>query len=215
MEGAGDDGLRGRWKAWAENTLGGSETQIEAATEAVMSAIRAGASQEEAVARARAVWDGREPPPAPAEPAAPPVPASAAPAPSSAPRAGAPDAAITGRVVGFQARNEMYARTYIVVWDFRIERPGAAPIAVEMRGFAFDGAVANGDEVRIAATQAKGGIVHVNSLENLTSNATVRVTRGPISISKGTGRAIQAVFVVFFLIVLAVGAITAFSGGGP
>lgn len=210
----GDDGLSGRWEAWARKALGGNQAQIEDATRAVMSAIRAGASQEEAVARARAAWGGEEAP-------APPSPA-ASPAPRSAPsprRTAVSGSAIAGRVAGFQARNEMYGRSYVAVWDFRIEQPDAPPVAVEMRGYAFDGAVANGDQVRIAPTRARGGIIHVNSLENLTSNATVRVTRRAISPSSAVGKTVTRVFVVFFLIILIfiiVSAVAVFKGhGGP
>lgn len=208
-----DDGLSDRWEAWARKALGGDQAQIEAATRAVMSAIRAGASQEEAVARARAAWGGEEPPPRPASPPAP------RPAPPTPRRAAGSGSVIVGRVAGFQARNEMYGRTYLAVWDFRVEQPEALPVAVEMRGYAFDGAVANGDEVRIAPTEARGGIVHVHSLENLTSNATVRVTRRAISPSSRVGKTIRALFVVFFLIILiffVVTAVTVMKGhGGP
>lgn len=213
MESMGDDGLSGRWEAWARKALGGDQAQIEAATRAVMSAIGAGASQEEAVARARAAWGGEEAPlPSPA--------ASPVPRPALTPqRTAVSGSEIVGRVAGFQARNEMYGRTYLAVWDFRVEQSNAPPVAVEMRGYAFDGAVANGDEVRIAPTEARGGIVHVHSLENLTSNATVRVTRRAISPGSRVGKTVTTVFVVFFLIVLiffVVTAVTVFKGhGGP
>jgi hypothetical protein len=209
MAATGDDGLHARWETWARKALGGSPEQVEAATRAVMSAIEAGAGQDEAVEHARAAWKGEAAPVVTAKPYMP--------RPQAEPAAGGPG--IVGRVAGFQARNEMYGRSYLSVWDFRVERPGMPSVPVEMRGFSFDGAVANGDEVRISATPSRGGIVRVKSLENLTSNATVRVTRGAVSPGSVIGKTMRVVFVVIFLIIVAFIIFTAVmvfkSQGGP
>jgi hypothetical protein len=217
MEGIGDDGLRDRWQAWVKKALGGTEAQIEAATLAAMGAIRAGGTQDQAVEHARAAWNGKTA----SAVAQPTPPQQAAPVPSPSPqRTPVSGAEITGKVAGFQARNEMFNRSYIIVWNFRVERAGVPPLAVEMRGYAFDGAVANGDEVRLAATPGRGGIVRAKSLENLTSNATVGVSRGALfSPSNRTAKVVRAVFaVVFLIIVLSIiaTAVTVFTAhGGP
>jgi hypothetical protein len=110
-------------------------------------------------------------------------------------------------VAGFQQRNELRGRRYLIVWNFRIEREGhdrepLAPVAVEMRGFEFEGALADGEEVEITGKAKRGRIVHVQRVENLTSNSVVRVKEGP---PRGALRALRggAKF-IFAVIVLAV-----------
>lgn len=65
MESGGDGGLRERWHAWAQGTLGGSPAQVDAATDAVMRAIKAGADQNTAIQQAYSAWGAAGPSPAP------------------------------------------------------------------------------------------------------------------------------------------------------
>ncbi len=202
---AGGDTLRERWRAWAQRSLGGTPPQIEAATDAAMRAIQAGAPQEEVVSQATAAWHR----PGGAR-AAPSVPQAALPVPSTTQRvSGSPSPGlIAGHVAGFQQRQELRGRRYLMIWDFRVERPGAPPVAIEMRGYAFDGALANGDEVRVAATPGSRGIVHTSTVENLTSNSTIRVTRRPHPLVGGFGSVFKWTFRLAFFILWAAVAVT-------
>jgi hypothetical protein len=191
--------VRSRWHSWAQNTLGGTPTQVNAATEAAMAAMAAGLSQEDVLDRARKAWfNGDSGTAAPAA-RAPTVPAAQ---PVERPRSDV----VQGRVAGFQPRNEMRGRRYVTVWDFHVERPGQSAVAVEMRGYTFEGAIANGDEVQINRRPRGDRILHVRSLRNLTANSTVHVEKGPphgVVGALGTGT--RVLFkTVFFLIWLGV-----------
>jgi hypothetical protein len=204
MAAVAEEVLRERWMSWVQGALGGTRAQIDAATEAVMDAIRAGATQGQAEARARAAWiaaQGVAVAPLPTGgPAAPP-----AAQPSAPPAAGAPGAMLTGRVAGFQQRNEQVGQRYVAVWNFRVEGDGGPAVAVEMRGYSFEGSIGEGDEVRIDAHARGGDVVHVGRLENLTSNSIVRITSRPHPVVRGFGLATRFVLrLVFLLIVLAV-----------
>ena len=156
----------------------------------------------------------------PGPPSAPSLPANRGPAAYASPGAGdadqwfadAPIGHIRGRVVGFQRRAEQsfdLHRLYLYVWDFRVERPGMAPVMVEMRGFRFRGDISNGDIVDIVATDASPGqVLKVRRLVNLTTNAEITTSygRGPRTlavVSKTAGRAISlavAVIIIIFVI---------------
>ena len=156
----------------------------------------------------------------PGPPSAPSLPANRGPAAYASPGAGdadqwfadAPIGHIRGRVVGFQRRAEQsfyLHRLYLYVWDFRVERPGMAPVMVEMRGFRFRGDISNGDIVDIVATDASPGqVLKVRRLVNLTTNAEITTSygRGPRTlavVSKTAGRAIilaVAVIIIIFVI---------------
>ncbi len=147
-----------------------------------MAAIGDGASQELAIKAAEDAWRrGSARPSSP--PSRAPEPGRTQPATSqrSAPTAPTPTSPglIRGRVAGFQQRNELRGRRYLAVWDFRVERASEGPIAVEMRGYSFDGAIANGDEVEMRGSTRSGKVVYVRSVDNLTSNSRVRVTSRP------------------------------------
>ncbi len=99
--------------------------------------------------------------------------------------ADAPTGHLRGRVVGFQRRAEQsffLHRLYLYVWDFRVERPGTAPVMIEMRGFRFRGDISNGDIVDIITRDASPGqVLKVRRLLNLTTNAEITTSygRGP------------------------------------
>jgi hypothetical protein len=181
MVGVTEEVLRERWRTWVQGALGGSQGQIDAATDAVMDAIRAGATQDRAEVQARAAWSGAQK------------------------VAAARGPALTGRVAGFQQRNEQVGQRYVAVWNFRVEGDDAPAVAVEMRGYSFEGSIGDGDEVRIDAHARGGDVVHVGWLENLTSNSVVRVTSRPHPVARGFGLAARLILrTVFLLIVLAV-----------
>ena len=101
-------------------------------------------------------------------------------APTPGPPVQVPRGWIRGRVAGFQPRNELRGSTYITIWSFRVEqRGGLPPVALEMRGYAFEGSITNGDEVQVRAVSGQQRPQRVSSLVNISSNATVRVTKKP------------------------------------
>lgn len=96
----------------------------------------------------------------------------------------APSGHLRGRVAGFQRRAEQsffLHRLYLYVWDFRVERPGMAPVMIEMRGFRFRGDISNGDVVDIAGDASPGRVLRVRQLLNLTTDAEIKTSygRGP------------------------------------
>lgn len=198
--------VEARWHTWAEQTLGGSPTQVDAATKAALGAMARGAPQAEVVEMAKRAWataeasagssQGRQPQPAQqgvAQPGG---------GISSASQVEASRGFVRGRVAGLQQRNEMWGRRYVTVWDFHITRDGdLPPVSVEMRGFSYEGSIANGDVVEVRGRARGNRILHVRRLENRTSNSTVRVKRGPHMATRVLGSAFKT---IFFLIWLAV-----------
>ncbi|MEU8911744.1 hypothetical protein [Streptomyces nigrescens] len=81
-----------------------------------------------------------------------------------------------------QTRSEQGGKDdYVTVWAFRVEAFDSAGnrvslTPVEMRGYRFDGTVHDGDWVR-ARGRRKGGTLHVDRLQNLTTGADVRAQR--------------------------------------
>ncbi|WP_158710163.1 hypothetical protein [Streptomyces katrae] len=72
---------------------------------------------------------------------------------------------------------------YETVWAFRVERYDEAGnrvllVPVEMRGYAFEGAISEGDWVR-AHGKMKRGTLRASRLENLTSGADVQAKMVP------------------------------------
>ncbi|QQC92032.1 zinc ribbon domain-containing protein [Streptomyces alfalfae] len=88
-------------------------------------------------------------------------------------------AMVEGQVRALTSRTERQGESdHSTVWTFRVERYDEAGdrislIPVEMRGYRFEGAIHDGDWVR-AGGRRKGGTLHVNRLENLTTGASVR-----------------------------------------
>ncbi len=88
-----------------------------------------------------------------------------------------------------------------------------------MRGFAFEGAIGNGDEVQIDTIAKDGAIVQVREVQNLTSNSTVRVTSRPHPVARRVGRGVTLIFklvlLFLFLAAFAVVAYLILSHGSP
>jgi hypothetical protein len=194
--------VEARWHSWAEKTLGGTSAQIEAATQAAIGAMARGASQADVLEIAKSAWASGKIPAATPQPASPsPPPQRVAQPVAAAPAAGIGDASrgsVRGRVAGFQPRNEMWGRRYLTVWDFHIETDAGA-VSVEMRGFSFEGSIANGDVVEIRGNARGNKILHVRRLENLTSNSTVRVKKGPHKSTRVLGSLVKTIFFLIWL----------------
>jgi hypothetical protein len=117
---------------------------------------------------------GWQPPPGPA-PAQPPGP------PSGGPSYGGPGR-ILGEARGVQARSEqdpLVSQRQLTVVSFRVERYDEAgnrlaPVAVQMRGQTFEGAVSEGDWVEVTGGKVRDGTVQVDRVRNLTTNVVVR-----------------------------------------
>lgn len=91
-----------------------------------------------------------------------------------------PQVSVQGRVRGLRQRIEDYGEdspTY-TVWTFRLDRHDSAgnrlrPVAVQMRGAAFDGSLDEGDVVRVAG-RWKDGTLHGERIDNLTTGAAIK-----------------------------------------
>lgn len=161
-----------RWFQWAEARYSPNHTAIRVGYESALSALKRGATTEEVVIAADQAVNKLRPSTSDAQ----------NPSDISASIDGKTH---RGRVSGFQSRFESarVGRGSVLVWNFRLERNDAAgvslnPIAIEMRGTEFNGAVANGDIVEVRGTYKKGKTLRIESLDNLTSQVTVRVRRG-------------------------------------
>ncbi|MCP3770708.1 MULTISPECIES: hypothetical protein [unclassified Streptomyces] len=99
-----------------------------------------------------------------------------------------------------QSRTEQQGEAnYETVWTFRVERYDEAGnrvllVPVEMRGYAFEGAISEGDWVR-AHGKMKKGTLRASEVENLTSGAGVNAKTMP--------KAAIIAFSVFFAAVFA------------
>jgi hypothetical protein len=86
---------------------------------------------------------------------------------------------LVGVVGSMQQRTEYMGRDNSrTIWTFRLERYDSAgnrlrPVPIEMRGLAFEGSLADGDQVRVTG-RWRDGTVRAESLENLTTGALVR-----------------------------------------
>jgi hypothetical protein len=109
---------------------------------------------------------------------------------------------IEGQVHGVQSRTEQQGESnYEAVWTFRVERYDEAGnrvllVPVEMRGYAFEGAISEGDWVR-AHGKMKNGTLRASKVENLTTGAVVKAK----TIPKGCSIPIMIAFVVIFVAV--------------
>jgi tetratricopeptide (TPR) repeat protein len=101
-----------------------------------------------------------------------------------------------GVVANLQQRFEQtLERRTVYVWNFRLDRGDQPPVAVEMRGYGFEGSLANGDRVRLPVIPKSGSVLQVDAVQNISSNATVRVRRQRSTI-------IRASYVVRFFLLL-------------
>ena len=90
---------------------------------------------------------------------------------------------VTGSVRQLRERQNVVGNSTQTVWSFRLERydendeekKELRPIAVEMVGQEFTGAIAEGDKVTIRLNgQISGGIIRTNTLFNETTNSVVK-----------------------------------------
>ena len=161
----------------------------------------------------------------PANPAQPPWPSQSPPPglPSSGPGYARPGG-IVGEARGVQARSEQDLLTpqrQFTVLTFRVERFDRAgnrlpPVAVQMRGRTFEGAISEGDwvEVEVAVAGAPSDTLHVDRVRNLTTTAVVR--------AKGEERSLSfwvvvgvVVLIVVVIFVVAIMIITSIARGFP
>lgn len=91
----------------------------------------------------------------------------------------------------------------VYVWDFRVNREGLPPVAVEMRGFRFQGSLSNGDRVRLSHSARPGKVLQLHRIVNLSSSSTVRVTRRPRLITTGLGILVQILLLLVFVAIFA------------
>jgi tetratricopeptide (TPR) repeat protein len=104
-----------------------------------------------------------------------------------------------GAVTNFQQRVEQRGRRMVYVWDFRVARDGLEPISVEMRAYRFDGAISNGDRVRLPRGARPGKVLHLNRVTNLSAGAEARATRRPRAIFTAFGIVFRTAFMVVWL----------------
>jgi hypothetical protein len=116
-----------------------------------------------------------------------------------------------GQVQGFRERSESRPGGIMkYIWRFRVVRHRSdgermPVVTVEMQGKGFLGVISDGDTVRIRNAPAKGGLVRISTLENLTDGSIVR-TVGPGALEGmfnvfANGVALIVVVVVILLVV--------------
>lgn len=84
---------------------------------------------------------------------------------------------VSGRIRNIHQRSEGEGGASSV-WTFRIERfdqigDQLPPVPVQIRGVAFDGALSDGDEARVAGVW-KDGTLHAEYVENITTQSKFR-----------------------------------------
>lgn len=110
---------------------------------------------------------------------------------------------VEGQVRGVQTRTEQQGETSEAIWTFRVERYDEAGnrallVPVEMRGYAFEGSIHDGDWVR-ATGKMKAGTLRASQVENLTTSADFRAKTLP----KPVKAILIALFVAFMVGVFA------------
>lgn len=185
---------RAKWHRYFQRTIGGSQGEVDAATDAAMAAIARREDQPGVIAAGNAAAkrfrEGVRTPVQPTHamsgnPGYQPGSQTASPTPVN----GAALPTNAGVVSGLQQRQEMYGRVYFQVWDFRLQRPDRPPVQVELRARSISGQLANGDVVEIPRGNKP------MKLRNLTTNAMIvgRGRKHPIL----RGIAILVFFIVF------------------
>lgn len=113
---------------------------------------------------------------------------------------------VEGQVRGIMARSD--GGEGETVWTFRLERYDELGnrellVPVEMRGYRFEGSIAEGDWVRLRGS-ARRGTIRVAELENVTTGATVTANTTPRTVGAIAGAIFAAVFVavVVFMVVM-------------
>jgi hypothetical protein len=154
------------WRQWAANEIGGSQTRIDAATDAAMNTLAKGGSAEQAVAAARASV---------------PTDATVQPAPtvSMSPTTSEPPGTIRGVVLSIQQRFESAGE---IVWDLRVAQHDdagntIATVPVEIRGRTLDGSINIGDVLEIEGKWQPGQVLHPTQILDVTSGVTYSFVR--------------------------------------
>lgn len=113
---------------------------------------------------------------------------------------------VEGQVRGIMARSD--GGQGETVWSFRVERYDEVGnrellVPVEMRGYRFEGSLAEGDWVRLRGSERRGTL-QVSEFENVTTGATVRVDTTPrtVGIVAGVIFAVMFSAVVVFMVVM-------------
>lgn len=160
----------------------------------------------------------------------PPTNPAALPTPSPSPRlpSGAHGYAGSKRFVGeargVQARSEQDPLTpqrQFTVVTFRVERFDQTgnrlpPVAVQMRGRTFEGAISEGDWVEVAGSGIPSGTLHLDRVRNLTTAADVRAKGEDRSVAFWIvlGVVVVVVVVIFVVaIVIITGGVRGFPAG--
>jgi len=200
---------RGRWRAWAQLTIGGTDAQVDAATDAALSAVAEGKDAHGAAQAAFAAV-GLSPPRgnrtlggerAGATPRhetpLPQVRSVAAVLPPQIHGLG-------GRVTGMRQGFEPTGRGSEIVWNFRLERADVEgnalpPIPVVMRGRSIDGAINEGDWVEVDGNWQSGETLRIARAHNLTTGAAIRGKSGTNPIGNLLSFVFRLVVLVIFL----------------
>lgn len=90
-----------------------------------------------------------------------------------------------------------------MVVTFRLERytpqgDRLPPVPVIMRGYSFDGALHDGDWVRVSAIPKTGGTIDVDAVQDLTTGAVVKARRKAPRWALAAYVLIAVLFVIFF-----------------
>jgi len=151
-------------------------------------------------------WSDHRPAGPPAHPQ--PTPPQSAPTGWQPPAQGSPrrgHATVVGQVRGIQQRTEGYGEHGFSVLTFRVERYDDAgnrlqPVSVQLRAPGYDGALSEGDEVRVAG-RWKNGTLHTSRVDNLTTGASVagKSVKKALLIFLALVAVMAIVFVVIFI----------------
>lgn len=107
-------------------------------------------------------------------------------------------ATVTGEVRSLQRRTEWIGEGSRGIWTFRLDATDETghrlgPVEVEMRGFSFEGNLAEGDSVRVGGRWRRGAL-RAEEVENLTTGALVRAK---------TYKGLRIAVFAFFLVIAA------------
>ena len=187
------------WEAylqWARKHIGGSETAIRAAAQAVVQVKAAGSSDPNAaIAAAREAARRAEANPQ---------------RPTPAPR---------GQIVGY-ARRVQPQRTEFrgvggnsQVLDFELECPGQDIVRVQIKGFSIDGRVTENDEIVVTAPPGGSRFIQADRVFNRTTNSEVRAGHGYIGSPKSVRRIVKVILGLWVAVMIVlIASFVGFSG---
>lgn len=162
---------RAEWQKWATKEFGANGAAVDAATDAVLEALMAGCSVDDALSVGRTAGLTQAADAGPGDPKEVVENTKLAHPVSDADN-------LRGQVSSFRTRNELMGNRFGTVWNFRVDswdragKPQPA-VAVEMRGLGFIGSVGDGDWVEIAGPWKAGEVMRPPKLRNITMNAPV------------------------------------------